>query len=178
MAWSERNEPNKLPNMQNVIDTATYASDWDYPIKLIYLESNQFGAKIYRDFQGRYAVKVENHPTMLYAKPLVKFHDNGYEDMDGDIYLISMDPQNINKLGKWISPQQQSTRQESASTQTRPGMLQSHLFIPPGFESQVYRMNLSNTVPKHRTQNLVAEGSHQAGNLFTFDKRNTHGGKE
>ena len=48
MAKSERNEPNKLPNMQTVIDTATNASDWDHPIKLTYLESNQFGAKIYQ----------------------------------------------------------------------------------------------------------------------------------
>ena len=144
MAKSERNEPNKLPNMQNVDDTATNASDWDYPFKLTYLESNQFGAKIYWDFQGKYAVKVENRPTTLYTKPLVRFHDYGYVDMDGNMYHISMDPKNTNKLGKWISPQQQSTWQESASTQTRPGMLQSHLFIPPGFESQVNRMNLSN----------------------------------
>ena len=129
MAKSDRNKPNKLPNMQNVIDTATNASDWDYPFKLTYLESNQFGAKIYRDFQGRYAVKVENRPTTLYAKPLVKYHDYGYVDMDGDMYHISMDPKNTNKLGKWISPQLRSTQQEPALTHTRPGMLQSCLFI-------------------------------------------------
>lgn len=116
MAQSESKEPNQLPN------TTTYACDWDYPFKLIYLESNQFGAKIYQNFQGRYVVKFENHPATLYEKPLVKFHHKGYEDMDGNIYLISMDPQNTNKLGKWIPPQR-LTQQEQASTQQRLGML-------------------------------------------------------
>ena len=143
--------------MQNVIDTVTNASDWDYPIKLTYLESNQFGATIYQDFQGRYVVKVENHPTTLCARPLVKFHDNGYEDMDGDIYLISMDPRNINKLGKRIPPQQQSTQQEPALTQTRPGMLQSCFFIPPSFGSQVSRMNPFGIVQESKTQSFKVE---------------------
>ena len=79
-------------------------------------------------------MKVENHPTTMYAKPLVKYHDDGYEDMDGDIYLVSTDPQNINKLGKWIPPQQ-SPQQEPAATQKRPGTPQSRLLIPLGFES-------------------------------------------
>ena len=61
---------------------------------------NTYGAKIYKDFMNRYAVKVEDHLTDFDPSPWVNYQEDRYVSKDGSIYLLVNDPHVRNTLGK------------------------------------------------------------------------------
>ena len=74
----------------------------DYNTKLNFQGLNEHNAKIYKDNQGRYVVKVEDHP--LEDEPLVmaNYQDDRYMGPHGVMYLLVENPRSVGPLGEQI----------------------------------------------------------------------------
>lgn len=63
---------------------------------------NKHGALIYKDFLGRYAVKIEDHVSDFDPAPWVSFQEDRYMSRDAVMYLIVEDPETVDKLGNIV----------------------------------------------------------------------------
>lgn len=75
----------------------------DYDGTLRFHKENAHGAKIYRDFIHRFAVKVEDHPSDFEPSPRVNYQGDRYMSENGVMYLLVDDPENVDTLGQPIA---------------------------------------------------------------------------
>ena len=72
----------------------------DYNTKLKFEGINAHGGKIFKDNQGRYVVKVEDHPSKDEVILMAKYQGDRYMAPDGVMYLVTDEPDNVGPLGK------------------------------------------------------------------------------
>ena len=72
----------------------------DYNTKLNFQGSNAYGAKIYKDNQGRYVVKVEDHPSPDEPSIMANYQGDRYMAPLGVMYLVVEDPDFIGTMGE------------------------------------------------------------------------------
>ena len=53
---------------------------------------NAHGAKIYKDYNQKFAVKVEDHPSDHDPAPFVNFQGDRFMGRDGTMYLMTDNP--------------------------------------------------------------------------------------
>ena len=87
--------------------TSSYQSqpigvELDYDGKLRFHVENTHGAKIYKDFIQRFAVKVEDHPSEVDPAPWVNFQGDRYTGRDEVMYLLIENLENVDRLGNVI----------------------------------------------------------------------------
>ena len=76
--------------------------DLEFDGRLRFILENNHGAKIYRDFVNRFAVKVEDHPTPFDTAPWVNFQEDRYMGRDGSMYLLTEFPDKVDNLGNKV----------------------------------------------------------------------------
>ena len=74
-----------------------------FRMTLSFLYSNTQGAKIYEDPMGRTCVKIEDSLTEFQLDPLVNYQGDRYVGKDGAMYLVTLKPNEMDKLGKMPS---------------------------------------------------------------------------
>ena len=62
----------------------------DYNTKLKFEGINTYGGKICKDNQGRYVVKVEDHPSVDEVILMANYQGDRYMAPDGVMYLVSL----------------------------------------------------------------------------------------
>ena len=87
--------------------TSSYQSqpigvELDYDRKLRFHMENAHGARIYKDFIQRFAVKVEDHPSEVDPTPWVNFQGDRYMGRGGVMYLLIENPKNVDRLGNVV----------------------------------------------------------------------------
>ena len=87
----------------------------DYNIRLKYHLENTHGAKIYKDFLNRYAVKIEDHASAFDPSPWVNYQEDRYMGKDAVMYLIVDKPEDVDTLGN-IMPGQPAQVDEGPPT--------------------------------------------------------------
>lgn len=60
------------------------------------------GAKIYKDYQSLYAIKVEDHPFDFNQAPWVNFQDDQFMGWDGCMYLKTKNLEDMDPLGNLV----------------------------------------------------------------------------
>ena len=106
--------------------TSSYQSqpievELEYDGKLRFHMENAHGAKIYKDFIQRFAVKVEDHPSEVDPTPWVNFQGDRYMGRDGVMYLLIENPENVDRLGNVI-PREERLVEENPPITNRPGL--------------------------------------------------------
>ena len=107
--------------------TSSYQSqpigvELEYDGKLHFHMENAHGAKIYKDFIQRFAVKVEDHPSEVDPAPWVNFQGDRYMVRDGVMYLLLIEnPENVDRLGNVI-PREERLIEENPPVTNRPGL--------------------------------------------------------
>ena len=89
-------------NMDENSKSHVHASNIEYDVKLMFVDVNAFGAKVYCDLENRYLIKVEDHPTQTYTSLWVSHQGDHYVDKDGVSYVFASNPKNTDKLGNTI----------------------------------------------------------------------------
>lgn len=89
--------------------------------KLTYLRDNEHGAKIYKDYYGKFAVKVEDHPSEFNPGPYVNFQGDRHMGRNGVMYLMVEDPDEVDTLGQKV-PRGVPIDDEFPPAPTRPNM--------------------------------------------------------
>ena len=87
----------------------------DYNIRLQYHLENKHGAKIYKDFLNRYAVKIEDHASAFDPSPWVNYQEDRYMGKDAVMYLIVDKPGDVDTLGN-LMPEQPAQVDEGPPT--------------------------------------------------------------
>ena len=80
----------------------TLGVELDYDGRLRYYSDNTHGAKIYKDFLNRYAVKIEDHASNFDPSPWVNYQEDRYMGRDVVMYLIVENPDEIDNLGNIV----------------------------------------------------------------------------
>lgn len=106
--------------------TSSYQSqpigvELDYDGKLRFHMENTHGAKIYKDFIHRFAVKVEDHPSEVDPAPWVNFQGDRYMGQDGVMYLLTENPENVDRLGNVVQREERHV-EENPPVTNRPGL--------------------------------------------------------
>ena len=72
----------------------------DYNTQLKFEGINTYGGKIFKDNQGRYVVKVEDHPSIDEIILMANYQGDRYMAPDGVMYLVTNEPDNVGPLGE------------------------------------------------------------------------------
>lgn len=67
---------------------------------LDFVKENDYGAQVYEDPLGRFAVKVEDRPTEHKLRPSANYQEDRYVDTDGVLYLVVQDYEKVDKWGQ------------------------------------------------------------------------------
>ena len=84
----------------------------DYNAKLKFEGINNHGAKIFKDNQGRYLVKIEDHPSDDEVILMANYQGDRYMAPGGVMYLVTEDPDNIGPLGEPMGKPEEGTSPE------------------------------------------------------------------
>ena len=71
----------------------------DYNTKLNFQGLNAHNARIYKDNQGRYVVKVEDHPSEDEPSVMANYQGDRYMGTEGTIYLITPSYEDMDSHG-------------------------------------------------------------------------------
>ena len=71
----------------------------EYDSRLRFQMENLQGAKIYKDTINRLVAKIEDHSTIFDPAPWVNFQGDRYVGRDGSMYVLTENPNEVNKLG-------------------------------------------------------------------------------
>ena len=117
----EENFPDHLSDSS--MDTSSYQSrsigiELEYDGRLRFHMENAHGAKIYKDFIQRFAVKVEDHPSDLDPAPWVNFQGDRFMGRDGCMYLITNTPYDMDQLGNLIPKREMFIEENPPITRT------------------------------------------------------------
>lgn len=74
----------------------------EYDFQIRYEKENLNRAKIYRDQNGQFMVKVEDHHTEFDPAPWVNYQGDRYMGKDGAMYLIIVNPKTVDFLGNEV----------------------------------------------------------------------------
>ena len=69
--------------------------EFDYDVKLYFHMENAHGAKVYKDYGQKFAVKVEDHPSDHDPAPWVNFQGDRFMGRDGTMYLLTENPNDM-----------------------------------------------------------------------------------
>ena len=73
---------------------------FDYNTKLNFQGTNCFNAKIYKDNQGRYILKIKDNPFEDEPPLMANYQGNRYMGPHGVMYLVVENPQRVGLLGE------------------------------------------------------------------------------
>ena len=91
--------------------------DLAYDVKITFVQENIYGAKLYKDCFGRYAVKIEDYASHLELALWVNYQGDRYMGRDGTTYLFVDNPDVVDKLGDRVpreEPHLETTRPRPA----------------------------------------------------------------
>ena len=74
-------------------------TELEYDSRLRFQMENLQGAKIYKDTINRLVAKIEDHFTIFDLAPWVNFQGNHYVGKDGSMYVLTENPNEVDKLG-------------------------------------------------------------------------------
>ena len=77
----------------------TQGIELEYDGTLRFHMTNALSERIYRDFISRFAVRVEDHSSLVDPAPHVNYQGDRYMDSNGVIYLLVKDPEAVDVLG-------------------------------------------------------------------------------
>ena len=138
----------------------------EYNVKLKYVGVNAYGVHVYTDPLSRYLIRTAKSLTHIQANPWVKYLGDFYMGEDDACYVVTTDPENMDKLGNQM-PLAQPPVQEPASKQEKPGMSRTRFLVPPSFEKKMNDKNVLGTVLVHKvhledpTLILYKDSNHQ-----------------
>ena len=89
----------------------------DYNTQLRFEGINNYEAKIYKDNQGRYLVKIEDHPSNHEQVLMANYQGDRYMAPSGVMYLVVEDPDNVGPLGEPIGKPEEETSPEDVEEQ-------------------------------------------------------------
>ena len=81
--------------------------EFDYEVKLHFHMENAHGAKIYKDYGQKFAVKVEDHPSDHDPAPWVNFQGDRFMGRDGTMYLMTDNPEDMDRMGNLVRREEQ-----------------------------------------------------------------------
>ena len=81
--------------------------EFDYEVKLHFHMENAHGAKIYKDYNQKFAVKVEDHPSDHDPAPWVNFQGDRFMGRDGTMYLMTDNPDDMDRMGNLVRREEQ-----------------------------------------------------------------------
>ena len=83
-----------------VSETQEYSMAFN--MRLEFSKTNTHGAQLYKDPLDRWVVKVEDHPTAFENAPFVNYQGELYMGQNGEQYLMTKDPENVDKWGQLV----------------------------------------------------------------------------
>ena len=92
-------ESNSNMDTSSLIPTRIHGIELEYDGTLRFHMTNTHGARIYRDFISRFAVRVEDHSSPVDPAPRVNYQGDRYMDRNGVMYLLVEDPEAVDVLG-------------------------------------------------------------------------------
>ena len=72
----------------------------DYNAKLNFQGLNEYNAKIYKNNQGRYVVRVQDHPSEDESLVMATYQGHRYMGPHGVMYLAVENPERVGPLGE------------------------------------------------------------------------------
>ena len=99
-------ETSSESSISTILETSfrmTHEIGLDYNIKLNFQVLNDYNAKIYKDNQGRYAVKVEDHPSKDEPLAMASYQGDKYMGSHGVMYLVVENHERVGSLGEQIA---------------------------------------------------------------------------
>ena len=71
-----------------------------FNMRLAFVKANSHGAQLYKDPMSRWVVKIEDGSTAFEANPLVNHQGDLYMGQGGERYIVTNDPDNVDKWGQ------------------------------------------------------------------------------
>ena len=95
-------ESNFSMDTSSSVPMRTQGIELEYDGTLRFHMTNAHGARIYRDFISRFAVRVEDHSSPVNPAPRVNYQGDRYMDRHGVMYLLVEDPEVVDVLGNLV----------------------------------------------------------------------------
>ena len=92
-------ESNSSMDTSSSIPTRTHGIELEYDGSFRFHMTNTDDARIYRDFISRFAVRVEDHSSLVDRAPRVNYQGDRYMDRNGVMYLLVEDAEAVDVLG-------------------------------------------------------------------------------
>ena len=70
-----------------------------FNVRLAFARTNVHEARLYKDPMNRWVVMIEEHPTAFGLAPWVNYQREIYMGQEGVRYVVTKDPDNVNKWG-------------------------------------------------------------------------------
>ena len=73
-----------------------------FNVRLAFAQTNVHEAQLYKDPMNRWVVMIEEHPTTFDPAPWVNYQGEIYMGQEGVRYVVTKDPDNVNKWGQTV----------------------------------------------------------------------------
>ena len=127
---------------KNPFDEPT--DEMDFDVTLSFLNTNAYGAEIYKDPLGRYTFKSAEYRTPFSELPLVNYQGDLYMGMDGARYEVTKHPNQVDALGVLQTGQAPIAEQEAESYHEQAGT--SNELPPPGTQRSQIEQNIEKLI--------------------------------